>query len=195
MSGMKARLTTLLSLTGVLVAGSAAALVNTQVLQGTSQNKSTASEISVTDTKSDPSKAVDKFGQLAPAIVSPSVSTQFSYRVGEAGLVVLDTAGGVLTIVSTTPNAEWSTVGSENRDPLHVDIKLQSATVLIEFTATLSSGQITTSVESTDLSTSTSGGSSVGGSGGSNKGGHDQKEPSEHHGGSSGGKDDGGDDD
>ncbi len=184
----KARITTLLSLTGVLVAGSAAALVNTQVLQGTSTHKSTASEISVADQSSSSAatSVTNKFAQVAPVVLAPVVSSQSAFQIGTAGSVVLDTAGGVLTIVSVTPASGWTVVGSENSDDMDAEIILQSDTTRIEFKATLSDGQIVTSVESTDLTPTTS--NSTVGSGSTSHDGdanEQEKEPPEQHDGGS----------
>lgn len=184
----KARITTVLSLTGVLVAGSAAALVNTQVLQGTSTHKSTASEISVADQSSSSAatSVTNKFAQVAPVVLAPVVSSQSAFQIGTAGSVVLDTAGGVLTIVSVTPASGWTVVGSENSDDMDAEIILQSDTTRIEFKATLSDGQIVTSVESTDLTPTTS--NSTVGSGSTSHDGdanEQEKEPPEQHDGGS----------
>jgi hypothetical protein len=161
---MKVRITTLLSLTGVLVAGSAAALVNTQVLSSSALRKSTASEISVADTQSPTSatsattagtsgEVANKFAQLAPVITASPAQTTFD--VPPAGKVTLDVTNGVLSIVSVTPSANW-TVGGSEADEGHVDVTFQSATQLVEFKASLVAGQIVTSVESTDLTTPSS---------------------------------------
>jgi hypothetical protein len=153
---MKVRITTLLSLTGVLVAGSAAALVNTQVLSSTALRKSTASEISVADTQSPTSATAgaqvsNKFAQLVPSLAPTPAQTTFD--VSPAGTVVLDATGDVLTIVSVTPSgADWTVAGSEAEEG-QVEVKFQSATQLVEFKASLVAGQIVTSVETTDLTT------------------------------------------
>lgn len=195
----KARITTVLSLTGVLVAGSAAALVNTQVLQGTSTHKSTASEISVADQSSSSAatSVTNKFAQVAPVVLAPVVSSQSAFQIGTAGSVVLDTAGGVLTIVSVTPAAGWTVVGSENSDDMDVEIILQSDTTRIEFKATLSDGQIVTSVESTDLTPTTSNSTVGSGSTSHDDDANEQEHdpPEQHDGGSNSGKGGGGGDD
>jgi len=148
---MKARLTTVLSLSGVLVAGSAAALVNTQVLQSRSTSGSSASETITTDTiATETTGAVDT--TMAPettvAEIPASVSTQAIYQIGDAGSVTLDTAGDVLTIVATTPNLGWTVAEAENSGPLNVEVKFESATMKIEFKANLLFGVVSTSVES-----------------------------------------------
>jgi hypothetical protein len=184
---MKVRITTLLSLTGVLVAGSAAALVNTQVLSSTALRKSTASEISVADSQSPASGTVgtevaNKFAPLAPNLAPLAAQTTFD--VSPAGTVVLDATGGVLSIVSVTPSgADWTVAGSEAEEG-QVEVKFQSATQLVEFKASLVAGQIVTSVETTDLTTT-----SVGGTTHTSVSGHDSDDQNEtHHSGQTGGK-------
>jgi hypothetical protein len=184
---MKVRITTLLSLTGVLVAGSAAALVNTQVLSSTALRKSTASEISVADTQSPTpataaTEVANKFAQLAPNLAPKAAQTTFD--VSPAGTVVLDATNGVLSIVSVTPaSADWTVAGSEAEEG-QVEVKFQSATQLVAFKASLVAGQIVTTVETTDL-TSTS----VNGTTQTSVGGDDSDDQNEthHNGGKSGG--------
>lgn len=197
---VKARITTLLSLTGVLVAGSAAALVNTQVLQSTSPKKSTATEITVVDSQSpgSPSSSAvpNKFDQLAPVVLAPAVTNQ-SFQVGEAGVVVLGTVGGVLKVVAVTPAAGWVLASAESSDPLHVEVKLQSATTLLQFKAALAGSTITPSVESSDIAPTTTGKVFVPGNGGApvTVDSHHENEPGDDNGGTKGGKSGGGSDD
>jgi hypothetical protein len=151
---MKVRITTLLSLTGVFVAGSAAALVNTQVLSSTALRKSTASEISVADTQP-PTAATagtvvsNKFAPLAPSLAPTAPQTTFD--VAPAGTVVLDSTGGELSIVAVNPAAGWTVAQADVEDG-KAEVKLQSATQLVEFTASIVAGQIVTSLDTTDLS-------------------------------------------
>jgi hypothetical protein len=131
---MKGQITTLLSLTGVLVAGSAAALVNTQVLQSNGTSTGGGSTIA---------------GTAAPAPVN--AATQAIYQVGDSGLVTLDTAGGVLTVVSVTPSTGWVFVKAENSTTSDIAVQLQSGNTLVDFKANLLQGVVTTSVESKNL--------------------------------------------
>jgi hypothetical protein len=156
---MKARITTVLSLTGVLVAGSAAALVNTQVLQNSSANKSTATEISVeqepesaSSVSTVPDVSVSLPNKLAGvvgvAVTAAGVATtQESFALEGVGTIVLDKAGDVLTIVSVVPLDGFAVVGQETSDPLNVEIKFLSSSQLVEFKAALMFGTITPTVE------------------------------------------------
>ncbi|MEQ1702562.1 MAG: hypothetical protein ABMA25_20830, partial [Ilumatobacteraceae bacterium] len=160
---MKVRLATLLSLTGVLVAGSAAALVNTQVLNASTKNAAenvTIADSSVpgaVDTSTTEASATTLVGTTvppetttAPTTAAP-VGTQAVYQIGEAGTVTLDTAGDMLTIVAALPNSGWTVMEAKSEDALNIEVKFRSATVEVEFHATLLFGVVGTSVETTSL--------------------------------------------
>jgi hypothetical protein len=190
---MKGRITTVLSLTGVLVAGSAAALVNTQVLQNTESKSSGQVTVGSPDTSNtstpDTITTVDPVtGDVLPGSQVTKIQsnvltpTQAMYQIGDAGLVTLDTSGNVLTIVSVAPNAGWTVVKAENYSPVDIEVKLQNGSTIVEFKANLQAGVITTTVESKieDNGGTTSGnGSTVGttpGSGTINDGDDDSHE-------------------
>ncbi len=146
---MKGRITTVLSLTGVLVAGSAAALVNTQVLQNTESKSSASVPVGSTDNSNANTPVTIAPGDMATKINSSVLtSTQAMYQIGDAGLVTLDTSGGVLTVVSVTPSSGWTVVKAENDGSTDIEVKLQSGNMIVEFKANLQFGVITTSVES-----------------------------------------------
>lgn len=154
---MKARITTVISLVGVLGAGSAAALVNTQVLQSTESKSNEQVTVGAVDDPATP--ALTPVPALTPTPIDASDSitkiqssilsgTQAMYQIGDAGLVTLDASGSTLTVVSVTPNAGWTVVKAENYGPADIEVKLQSGSTLVEFKANLQLGVITTSVES-----------------------------------------------
>ena len=133
---MKVRIASALSFAGVLVAGSAAALVNSQVLQPfTSTSRNGAPETITTD-----SAGLDVSG---PA-------TQASYRVGDAGAVLLDTTGDTLTVVSATASAGW-VVASTSAAGETVAVAFQQGTLMVTFTASFVSGVVATSVDTTQV--------------------------------------------
>ena len=136
---MKGRITTVLSLAGVLVAGSAAAMVNTQVLQSTETKSSEQITVGSTD---------DTAGTATKIQSNVLTATQAMYQVGDAGLVTLDTAGDVLTVVSVTPASGWTLVEAESYGSTDIEVKLTNGTTVVEFKANLQLGVITTSVES-----------------------------------------------
>jgi hypothetical protein len=152
---MKGRLAAALSLSGVLVAGSAAALVNSQVLTGTpteaSSNTSSPDTSVAGSTPSTDSSVVVVNPPTTTVPSGGSTTTQATYQIGDAGLVTLDTAGDVLTIVSATPNAGWLVTEAESEDALNIEVKFQSATTQVEFHANLLFGVVSTSVEAMNL--------------------------------------------
>ncbi|MEP7047642.1 MAG: hypothetical protein ABI949_13225 [Ilumatobacteraceae bacterium] len=155
---MKTRVAMMISIAGVLVAGSAAALVNTQVLGGSSSPAGAAAantvvaEAPVVTTPTVPSAPSVSVESVAPAAASPS---QASYSVGTSGMVTLDTAGDVLTIVNVVPAAGWTVSKSETDDATNVEVRFQSDGSEVDFHANLLFGVVTTSVESDDGSTPT----------------------------------------
>jgi hypothetical protein len=156
---MKTKIATVISLAGVLVAGSAAALVNTQVLGGSSPSPLVADAASQVEqtTPTDPvvtDAATPASAAPAVAAAPSSAATHAVYQVGDSGTVTLDTAGGVLRIVSVTPAAGWTVTKSESDDGHDAEITFQSGTSEVEFDATLLFGVVSTSVESDDPSAS-----------------------------------------
>ena len=188
MLGMKTKIAMVISIAGVLVAGSAAALVNAQVLGGTTSASPLVVDNGVQTVPTTPTVT------LAPVVSSPPVAatnpaaqavtaaTQAMYAVGDSGTVTLDTAGDVLTIVGVTPASGWTVTKSEAQDSTNVEVKFQNGTTEVEFHANLLFGVVTPSVESHDASTTNS---SVDASGGG----------SGQHGNDDAGDDHGGDDD
>ena len=172
---MKARVATILSLTGVLVAGSAAALVNTQVLNSSSpassansaqiEEVSTSSASTIASSSSSPSTIATSSSSETTQVSTSG--TQAAYQIGGAGLVTLDTAGDTLRIVSVVPAAGWTVIETEQKDALNIEVKFQGADMIVEFKANLLFGIISTSVESESItgnSTSNSTGNSTGNS-------------------------------
>lgn len=148
---MKARLTSVISLAGVLVAGSAAALVNTQVLQssGPSRSNQVVNLSTTTTVAAGPVVGTAVTDSTLVITGAPTEgATQADYRIGDAGVVTLDTAGEVLSIVSVTPSSGWIVVDAEQEDNLHVEVGFRSGNVIVEFHASYLFGVVVTSVES-----------------------------------------------
>jgi hypothetical protein len=164
---MKTRVAMMISIAGVLVAGSAAALVNTQVLSGnadaspfeaqvdTTRAAPTTVAAAVPDTTTVTTVATVGSAAEVQSTVQPSTSTQAVYAIGDS-TVTLDTAGDVLTIVNLTPAAGWTVTKSEAEDANNVEILLQSVPTELEFHANLLFGVVSTSVETHDSSTTAS---------------------------------------
>lgn len=166
---MKTKVAMAISLAGVLAAGTAAALVNTHVLNG-----GTASPLAFNAPQAQqtaPAQAVSPAatGSVAPVAAAANApaavasATQATYAIGDSGTVTLDTVSDVLTIVAVTPAAGWTVTQSENSDGSNAEVKFQSGSIEIAFQANLLYGVVRTSVETHDLSASTN---TVGATGG-----------------------------
>jgi hypothetical protein len=182
---MQSRLTAVLSLSGVLVAGSAAALVNTQVLRHTGGESALSADplidvsagipvVSLTPTDGSVPE-----GQLG-ADGAPVTANAVAYEVGTAGIVVLDSDGSVLSIVSIEPATGWTVVENHQETATHAHVAFQSGSTVVNFEANLLFGVVGTSVEMYTLSSGDgTGGSSAGvGAGGGSSGGSTTSIPS-----------------
>jgi hypothetical protein len=193
---MKTKIAMVISIAGVLVAGSAAALVNTQVLGGSTSaasplvidNGSPAQDIApvTVATAATTPVAVAPTTPAAPA--AAPVATQAVYAIGEAGTVTLDTAGDMLTIVAVTPTDPWIVTKSETQDSTDVEVRFQNGTTEVEFHANLLFGVVTTAVDSHDTSAASNSTSNSVDNSGSGSGTHSGGDDDSTHGG-------GGDDD
>lgn len=162
---MKTKIATVISIAGVLIAGSAAALVNTQVLSGSASPSPLVVEAAPQQTTPATTEApvVSTPPVVGTTLPAPATAaTQAVYAIGDSGTVTLDTAGDVLRIVSVTPGNGWIVTKSEIDDANTAEVKFQAGTIEVEFHANLLLGVVTTSVESKDRSTPNS---SVEGSG------------------------------
>lgn len=167
----------LISVAGVLAAGSAAALVNTQVLGGSGSSPqaidSPAQSAGTTPVTAATTPLATTPAATTPAATTPAaqapVSTQAVYSIGDAGTVTLDTAGDVLAIVTTTPADGWIVTKAETDGASNAEVKFQSGTIEIEFRANLLFGVVTTSVESNDTSASSTSVDDNGGGSGSGR--------------------------
>lgn len=147
----KVRITTLLSLTGVLVAGSAAALVNTQVLGNPTPRPMAASEITAVLTLPTTTVAVGSAESSVPTTQpdpdSVAVSSEPAvFDVEGVGTVTLDGSGEVLRLVSATSTPGWTVTATTQIDPTHVKVTLQSLDRTVHFTANLDGATIATAV-------------------------------------------------
>lgn len=146
---VKARIATLLSLTGVLVAGSAAALVNSQVLSASDNVWASDPMITlaVDSTTASTAATTDSSAPVLPTAAAASAPVQPVYQVGDAALITLDTSGGVLTVASVTPGTGWAVVGSRSIGATDIEVQLQGGNSLVAFRAKLALGVVITSVE------------------------------------------------
>ncbi len=152
---MKAKIATAVSVVGVLGAGSAAALVNTQILDSgpTESGASTAvlppaSTIQLTvPAVTDPIR-VETMEVAVPTELDTTTSTSTtavpttiaapaasgfltSFNVGDAGTVTVDVVEGQLVLVSTDPSAGWTVTKAE--DDSNDDSDEQENEIEVEF--------------------------------------------------------------
>jgi len=147
---MKTGVATVLSLAGVLVAGSAAALVNARVLQTSDPVAGGAAESITTGSITTGSITT---GSIVSPVVSPgsmpeASATQALYRVGDAATVLLDTSGDVLSVVAVTPAAQWTVVTVESTGD-QVTVMLRHQTRIVTFNASLIGGVVATDIDET----------------------------------------------
>lgn len=159
---MKTKVALVLSLSGVLAAGTAAALVNTRVLNGGSTSGVSAAAPKVLETPGAATTAPTPTTAV-PGTVGAVLPTQATYSIGQSGTVTLDTAGDALTVAAVAPASGWIVTQSGSDDASNAAVTFQSGTIEVEFHANLVFGVVRTSVDSHDLSTTNT---SVGGNSG-----------------------------
>ena len=169
---MKTRIATALSVVGVLGAGSAAALVNTQILDGAPAESSASAAVlppastidvsipTVPDTSLPPDTTVEpptpSTEPSAPATTEPPVpaATGFltAFNVGEAGVVTVDVIDGRIILISAEAKAGWDVTKTEQPDDDNeIEVYFRSGTTEVEFEAALIDGQIVPKVSSRTL--------------------------------------------
>lgn len=144
---MKTSIATALSVVGVLAAGTAAYAVNTSVLGAAAAD--TPSIVSVAPTSTDLATPIAKVTNAAVvAQQSETSETTTTYKVGDAGTVVLSNANGAIKVVSILPAAGFTSKPAYIDEDGHVEIEFISARQKVEFEAHLENGVIVTDVES-----------------------------------------------
>jgi hypothetical protein len=161
---MKKQVAAALSIAGVLVAGSAAAMVNTQVLESKLPTASAAAAttsptipgtelVGVTTTtapSTTPSTTLP--ADTSTTVTGAPAAGLAAYQVGDAGTVTLDASGAELVVVSAVANPGWTTGEvRHDGDDLTVKVEFVSATTKVEFRANVLFGVVSTSVESENL--------------------------------------------
>lgn len=151
---MKTRMVTIISIAGVLVAGTAAAMVNTQIFESEPVAGESAVLLAPEPTTVALTPGVD--ASSAPSSNSASAATGqgplTEFAIGEAGFVTVDVINDRLRIVSVDPSAGWSVVEQEEYPAGdHVEVTLASDSMRIEFEADLVNGRIVPELESSAL--------------------------------------------
>lgn len=154
---MKTSLASAISVFGVLTAGAAAFAVNTAVLQPSPQPVVAATDAPVTSTTA----GVVERQSAAPSSTTPVTpvvpvaqqqpSQTSTYKVGDAGRVILEVEDGRLSVASVLPSNGWTAKAPEYEDG-EVEVTFRSGSLEVEFKARLNSGDIQVFVESEDES-------------------------------------------
>ena len=141
---MKTSIATTLSVVGVLAAGAAAYAVNTSVLGAAAENApAIAAEAPVTTAATAPARVVTN---AAVKSQQSEVSNITTYKVGEAGSVVIDTSSGSIVVTSILPAAGFTS------EPVRADangvvkVHFVSKALRIEFIAKMENGVVVTDV-------------------------------------------------
>ncbi len=187
---MNVRTATLLSVAGVLAAGTAAVAVNTQVLTGSAGPAELAAPLTLpvaTQVYTVPSAddgrvrtamgsevvlvAEDGAAEASPVsgastfdsaqtVVTDSpmvANTSMIFRIGEAGVATVDTAGGTLAIVDVSPSAGWRVSKADGSGTVRLEFELTSASMKVNFGAFLSGGEVITSISSESIGSTSDG--------------------------------------
>lgn len=169
---LKMKIATVLSVAGVLTAGTAAALVNTKVMDDT-PTAADASNALLTPTETTPlsgrrsstTQPPQPPTTLPPTSVTTAPSTTAvastvapattagsglltTYKVGDAGSVSVDVVDGSLVIVSMTPSDGWGVTTDPDSDPNSVSVTYTAPDTVVKFQATYADGTIVPTVTS-----------------------------------------------
>jgi hypothetical protein len=170
---MKTKIAAAVSMLGVLGAGSAAALVNTRILETPSESGASAAVVPpassidvavpaigtlpvettmVTLAESSTSTTEATVPETAPPATPAASELLTAFNVGEAGVVTVDVVDGRIVLVSAEPKEGWRITKSEEQDEDNgVEVDFESATVRVEFEADVVDGRIVPNVESESL--------------------------------------------
>ena len=146
---MKVGITTAISVAGVLVAGTAAYAVNSNVLTTSS---SIASSVTVPLVTPIIVAATTASGKVARQSIKVGLSvlndTTTTYKVGTSGSVVLDMRSGAIAVSNVLPAAGWSSEPAQVQPNGDVKVPFISTSTRIEFLARLVDGKVTVNVTS-----------------------------------------------
>ena len=141
---MKTSIATTLSVLGVLAAGAAAYAVNTSVLGAAAEN--TPALVADVSTTTAPLPAVGTVTNAAVQSQASEAANTTTYKVGEAGSVVIDTSSGSIVVTSILPAAGFTSEPARADANGVVKVHFVSQTQRIEFIAKLQNGVVVTEV-------------------------------------------------
>lgn len=156
---MKIGITSALSAAGVLAAGVAAFTLNSAVLSspgtGVSDDAARAAALGAapaTDTGTGGSTSAGNVSSAASpgtpvtansTVISPDVT---SYRVGNAGTVVVDSADGTIKVTDVVPAAGWTAEPARTAPDGTVKVHFNKGSERLELFASLVAGKVTVTV-------------------------------------------------
>ena len=144
---MKTSIATTLSVVGVIAAGAAAYAVNTSVLGAVAENTpSVVAQSSVTTVAPVPIGAVTNAAVQSQQ--SEASDTTTTYKVGNAGSVVIDISSGQIVVTSILPAAGFTSEPARADANGIVKVHFVSSNQRIEFIAKLLNGAVITDVVS-----------------------------------------------
>lgn len=141
---MRTSIATALSVAGVVAAGAAAYAVNVSVLGAVADTPPAAMADAAMQTTTLP-----EIGVVTNAAVEsqPNADTNTTtYKVGDAGSVVLNTADGKISVLSILPAAGFTSEPAQADSNGVIKVHFVSAQQRIEFIARLQNGSIVTNV-------------------------------------------------
>lgn len=141
---MRTSFASAISVLGVVAAGAAAFAVNTAVLSPSGEAIATASApIAAPSTTiapvADPSRTASKLATAAATQTS-------TYRVGDAGRVIVEVVDGQLRVANVLPSAGWTARAPEYDDG-EVEVEFKNGSATVEFKARLEGAEIKVFVE------------------------------------------------
>ena len=148
---MKVSIATALSVAGVLAAGAAAYAVNVSVLDAPSASDSSMVSTTLPTGQSPVAPAGNFVGGAVTADGVRISDTTTSYKVGDAGTVVVDTSSGAVVVTSVVPNSGYTSEPARTESNGLVKVHFNSSTARIEFTAQLVNGSVVVNVSNEPL--------------------------------------------
>ena len=144
---MKTGIATTVSVVGVIAAGVAAFAVNTSVLGASSPANSAIVTTLAPGTAPANGTPVNN-GQVvaADAQITESSETTTTYKVGDAGSVVISTATGAIVVTAIAPSAGYTSEPARTEANGIVKVHFVSSTQRIEFIAQMVNGVVKVNV-------------------------------------------------
>jgi hypothetical protein len=190
---MKTQVATVLALVGVLGAGSAAALVNTSILDSPTESGASAAVLppassvdvpvppptvaapTTSTPKPAPSTSTSSTTSTTTTVPAPP-SSLTAFNVGDAGVVTVDIVDGRLILLAAEPTPGWAVTDTEQDDD-GIEVDFESGTVRVRFEASIEDDRIVPHVESEAIGSASRAAPAPAGSGSSSRAGSGSPAP------------------